>query len=208
MKNPVTGSDPVLRALALCGMAGPVIFTAVITVLSLRRPGYDQVSQLLSELGEIGAPDAGLMNLFGFAVFGVLLIAFAAGLHRVFGRERGGLTGPVLVGTAGLAFIAEGYFRCDQGCVPVTPAGSLHLLLGIVPLVAMVPALIILSLPMRRDPLWKGYWLYSLVTAVLAVIATSFFIGNAGIGGLSQRIIIGLFLLWEEVIAIRMFFLS
>jgi hypothetical membrane protein len=53
----------------------------VILVFGLLRPGYDPIRQYMSELGEVGAPNAIAFIMPEF-LLGLMMIAFAFGLHR------------------------------------------------------------------------------------------------------------------------------
>lgn len=75
--------DGALSLLAVCGISGPVIYAVVVIILGLLRPGYNRVIQVMSELGEVGAPNAIIiMNTVGFPLLGIQIIAF--GLHHFF----------------------------------------------------------------------------------------------------------------------------
>ena len=50
--------DGTLSLLAVCGITGPVIYAVVVIILGLLRLGYNHVTQIMSELGEVGAPNA------------------------------------------------------------------------------------------------------------------------------------------------------
>ena len=70
-----------LELLALGGIVAPVLFTILVAVESLLRPGYDQITQQISELGANDTPNAILQNV-NFLVTGSLIIAFGFGLYR------------------------------------------------------------------------------------------------------------------------------
>jgi hypothetical membrane protein len=146
--------DPLVRIGALAGIGGPLLYVVVVAVTGYLTPGYDPVTQWISELGATGAPYATVFNVIGPGLFGLLSIVFATGLWRAL---RGGplaFAVAVLVGIAGIAGILEGVFPCDRGCVPVTPAGALHLAIGIVPLLGMLAAMEIFAFDVRKRPEW------------------------------------------------------
>ena len=70
------------KLLALCGIAGPIIFALVVLILASLTPGYSHVADYMSELGATGAPYALFMNTLGFFLLGIMMIAFALGLHH------------------------------------------------------------------------------------------------------------------------------
>jgi hypothetical membrane protein len=71
-----------IKFLAEAGMVGPIIFTIVIITAGALRQGYSQGGGVgISELG-VG-PNAILWNA-GAILFGLLITAYAFGLHRGF----------------------------------------------------------------------------------------------------------------------------
>ena len=77
-----------LRFLALCGIAAPIIFAILVTVGGFIYEGYSHATQAVSELGGVEAQSPIIQNT-NFLVIGVLFIAFAFGLHRGVGGGRG-----------------------------------------------------------------------------------------------------------------------
>jgi len=190
-----------LRLSAACGVLAPVIYALVIFVLGLLTPGYSQITQLMSELGETGAPFALVMNLGGFLLLGILLIAFSFGLYASLPPSRAGCAGAVLVMIAGLTYAGEATFSCDIGCLAVTTAGSLHLLIGEIAVIVAILASFALAIAMRKDPRWKGYWQCSLATGVLVILLLSLFTVFPTGQGAVQRLVVGVILLWMLAIA-------
>ncbi|MDH4092099.1 MAG: DUF998 domain-containing protein, partial [Cyclobacteriaceae bacterium] len=68
------------KFLALGGIAGPVLFTTVTLICASLRPGFNHVSQFISELGATGTPNARLMNFAGFMPSGAMIAAFGVSL--------------------------------------------------------------------------------------------------------------------------------
>jgi hypothetical membrane protein len=197
------GSIPVRTISAVCGLAAPILFFLTAGILGMITPGYDPVTQLISELGESGAPYAGVMNLLGFGVTGVLLMAFAPGLFMALGKNRVAAAGCGFVAIAGILFLAMAFISCDRGCIPVTPEGGLHLILGLFAAIAAVAASVLLAWPMRNSGRWGRIWQYSILTGILILIVLPLFISFGDLAGLLQRVLVGIIFLWLEVLAIR-----
>ncbi len=193
---------------AVCGMAAPLFFAITTVAIGLATPGYDPVTQLVSELGIPSTPYAPAMNSIGLIMTGILISVFALAVHSVLSGGWKGALGAVLVAVAGISFVAMGIFHCDQGCIPITPGGSLHLVSGMIALVAGLGAALILSLVMIREREWNGYWQYSLATGVLLLVILPLFLLHPDKAGLVQRILVGLIFLWMEVLAIRIRYIS
>ena len=71
--------DNVQRLLALSGIAGPILFAAVVTVLGFVSTDYSHVEQLTSQRGATGVQYAVMQNI-SFILTGRLVVALAVGL--------------------------------------------------------------------------------------------------------------------------------
>jgi len=201
-------SSRTVRFCALCGTAAPVIFVLTVGTLGYLTPGYNPAARLMSELGETGAPLAPVMNLAGFVATGFLMILLSVGLREGLGRGRMATAGSLLVAGAGIAYLAMAVFPCDPGCVAVSPAGRVHLILGLLAILMAIVSVFVLGYSTRGKAGWEGCFPYSLVTGVLLVMVLPVFAAAQGSAGLWQRILVGIVLLWEEVMAIRLFLLT
>jgi len=201
-----------LRVLAVCGIIAPVLFTGLVVIVSYLRPGYNHMSQAISELGEVGAPNAIVQDV-NFVLVGLLIIAFSFGLHRGIGEGRGSKVGPALIIIFGaVASVGGGLFRCDPGCVFESFVGVMHNLLGLTGFVAMILGTIIISRRLKKDSLWQSYSSYSIITGILAIIFLILFIMASNVfpewRGLFQRLFVGVIFLWIEIMAIRLLLIT
>ena len=194
------------RVLAICGIIGPILYTIVVIVLGLLRPGYSHVAQSMSELGEVGAPNAIIMNTAGFPLLGLLMIAFAFGLHRGISQGKGSKIGPALIALSGATLVMTGIFHCDPGCVDVSMVGITHSVFAMISAFAMMLAPLALCPRLYRDRLWQGYLYYSLATVIVAGLISAVYGFNVfePWNGALQRASMGVALLWMEVMAIRL----
>ena len=81
------------------GIVGPILFTVGFLAQDLLRGGYDPIMQRISDLE---AGPVGWVQQVNFVVFGLLMIAFAVGLHRTVRPRRAGLIGPAIIAWSGL----------------------------------------------------------------------------------------------------------
>ena len=198
--------DRKISFLALGSIIGPILFTIIVIVLGHLRPGYSHISQLMSELGEVGAPNAVIMNL-ATAILGISILMFAFGLHYGLTSGKRWKAGPILMMVAGICMVAGGIFPCDPGCVPVSFTGTVHFIASTIGFPAVIFAPFALSQQFKNDKLWQGYRLYSIVTGAFTVILVPLFISEVFVvwNGAIQRLILGILLLWLEVISIKLF---
>jgi hypothetical protein len=193
------------RALAVCGAVAPIVFTVAMIAASLQHPAYSHAKNFISELGATGAPGATVMNFAGFLPYGILMMAFAAAVHRGIRADAGGWLGPSLLALYGLAYVGVAMAPCDPGCQAATPSvhHRLHLLIGDLVLLTAVLAPFTLYARMLRDPAWR-----SLGVATLVLPGASWLIlelsGLGVSGAVRQRLWLLLLFVWIELVAMRL----
>jgi len=206
MSKSGTQADKTLRLLAVCGILGPILYTIVLIIVGLLRPSYNHVTQYMSELGEVGGPHAIIMNIAGFFMLGLLMIAFASGLHRGISERRGSKLGPALIAVAGAGAALIAIFPVNPSSVNPPLTGMMHGVSAMTLGVGMTLAPFAIANRLKHDQRWKGYRSYSLATGVVTAVAGFIFfsIHPEGWMGLLQRVALGVPLLWMEVMAIRL----
>lgn len=159
-------------ALACCGLAGPLLFTAAWVASSLRQTGHPAAQVQLSGLAAMDARDPQIM-IAGFIGLGVCSVAFGAALRQV---PAAGSAGPWLIRTAGAAAIAAGLFRRDHtlltgpGWAGESWHNQVHDLVSGVAYAAMIATPLVLAWRLRRDPGWRRL---SPILATLALASTA-----------------------------------
>ena len=208
--------DNVQRLLALSGIAGPIMFTAVIAILGLVRTNYSHVEHHISQLGATSAQYAVVQNI-NFILTGLLFIAFGVGLYRSVGQGKAGKIGSGLVVLVGIGAIGSGVFPEDLLPAPSEPtfSDSVHNLFSVLLFLAVMTAAIIFSRCLPRDDVWRRYRPYSLITGVVAfgllVLAGLSDPEQGKISalqpwaGLLQKLFVGVWMVWIAVMAIRLF---
>jgi hypothetical protein len=188
-----------------------VLFWLVVIVDGITKSGYDARRDFISELA-LG--EHGWVQSANFVVVGLLMLAFALGLRRLFSAGRASLFGPVLVGTFGVGLVASGIFTGDPANYPagadtttVTTHGLVHSIAFLVIVVSVIAACFVFARRFREEPAWKGYAIYSVITGglvpALLVVNLGWFQPGHSFTGLMQRALIAVFFAWFEVIALR-----
>jgi len=205
-----TNQGSLLKSLALCGIAAPIVFAILATVAGFMYKGYSHVTQAVSELGGVQAQYPLLQNT-NFFVIGVLFIAFAFGLHRGFGGGRGSTLGPVLVGIFGLsAGLGNAFFPCDPGCDFQTLTGTMHNLTGLGGFIAAITGIFVISARLKGDSHWHPLYRFSWITGVAVLVSLLLWIGVAkaaevvSLNGVLERVFIAALFVWVEVMALRL----
>jgi hypothetical membrane protein len=202
-----------IRILALCGVIATLVFTTLTLVFGALYPGYDHASQQISELGARGAPNALGMNVLGFGLTGLLTIGFAYSLQQAFSPFASRQWGPALIGIGGLSLLAVSVFSCDAGCELGSARAARHSITAGLTISSMILAQFLFASTFRSTSEWRRFAGYSRLSA-LTSIGLAFAFGLAYFGefdqwiGISERVLVGIGLLWMSVVGIQLFRLT
>jgi hypothetical membrane protein len=146
-------SPTLLRVAGWAGVVGPVLFTATFLALELVR--RDDFSAVRLPVSALEAGRLGWVQQLSFAVFGLLTLVCASGLHLGLRPSRHGIAGPALLGITGLALLGAGAFplRQDAAGEVYDPGG--HTVAGVVFFLGSALALVVLSRRVAADPAWS-----------------------------------------------------
>jgi hypothetical membrane protein len=208
-----THRGPSVALLAKAGVIAPILFMVVVTITSLTRPGYSQIRDPISDLGN--GPRAWIQNV-NFAVFGLLLLCFAVGFHRslrsVIGRKTL-ITCTALLVLSAVGFLAAAYFRVPDADAPAAVRvrqGMLHGMSFMLIFLPLIAALFLAGSQMLRGRAWRGVGWYSLVTgavAILLIVLTIRFAdpdSSVPIGGILTRLLVIQTFAWHAVVGWRL----
>jgi len=184
-----------LRVSGTAGMVGPALFAVVFILQNVVRTDDDAIAEPVSALS-IG--EYGWVQRLNFVVFGVLLLVFAAALHRGVASSRLGWVGPTLLSVAGAGLFVATTFSLARDETGAIYDPSFHQVGGMMFFGGTALGLIALSRRLARDPQWRNLSRYSL-SAGIASIAGGVVINALAIPddaplhgevGLIQRIIV------------------
>lgn len=190
------------RLLALCGIVAPILFTLIVAVASLLRPGYSQTYNFISDLG-VG-PYAIIQNV-NFWIFGLLVVCFSLGLWGGLPAPKG-LASKVGVGLVilfGLGVFFAGVFPEDYG------TGKMHSLVSSLAFLAIIAAQLLIWLGLRKGDRagWGRYRIYTLISGILS-FAMLVVLGMAMGGdyqGAAQRAFLAVPWIWIEVTGLQLY---
>ncbi len=193
----------------LCGiMILPWLVLGVYYAGSL-TPGFDHVSQLMSELGAKGSRTENISPIINNLPIGVLFIFFGLGVYLKSQSEKHKVFVSALFIIHGLGSIFAGVFSCDMGCPLV--GGSLdqniHTLSGLVMFCSLSAACLMWCSPKFNLTESSVFAMFSLVCLVLAsvfllITTIALFLGEYA--GLFERLSYGVLCAWLLVLAIHM----
>lgn len=209
--------------LLLCGAIGPLLFIVVFLIEGATRPGYSVWRNFVSDL-ELS--NQGWEQIANFLVCGLMCIAFAVGLRRLWRTGRAAsVWGPLLIGLFGLGLVIAGVFVTDPGRGyppgaplkgdPQTIHGYVHGINGAVLFILVLPAAcFVLARRFAADPQNRNWATYSWMTGALILLISvlsavaSPIAENGGFpvpNGLIQRVEIIIGWVWLALTALRLF---
>ncbi len=170
-------------------------------------PGFDHVSQLMSELGARGSSTENLSPIINNYPLGVLFIGFGIGLYLISEGERYRALAPTLFIIHGLGSICAGAFSCDVGCPLVGGSfeQSIHTLSGLVMFSSLSLACLLWCIPNSNLAKSNAFGVFSIVcfvsaTVFLLITTATLFLGEYA--GLFERLSYGILCAWLLVLAI------
>lgn len=154
---------------AWAGILGPILFTVTFLVQEAFRVG--EYSPIREPVSALEAGPNGWVQQLNFVVFGVLTIAFAAGLHRGVRPTRLGVLGPALFAVSGIGALLGAAFplRADAAGVTYDPGG--HVVAGMTFFTSSALALIVVAFRLAKDPDWRGLSRYTAAAGIVLLLA-------------------------------------
>lgn len=153
------------RFYAYCGIMAPLLFTVLVVVASLLRPGYSQSYNFISDLG-VG-PYAFIQNL-NFIIFGFLSLCLGLGLREGLPKTPGKSirTGNNLVILFGLLVMLAGVFPEDY--LSQLP----HNLVSASAFLVIIAAQLLVGKGLKNadSSVWGRYRTYCLVSGLLSLV--------------------------------------
>jgi hypothetical protein len=161
-----TPTTTLVREILLAlGIVGPLFYLATDVFVGTRWEGYSFAGQAVSELFAIGAPTRPLAVLF-FVAYGVLAIAFGAGVWASAGRKRAlRVVGGALVGKEVFGIVATVFAPMHMRGAEATLSDTWHGNLTIVGVLCYL-----LAMGFGATAFGKRFRLYSIGTVLLLVV--------------------------------------
>jgi hypothetical membrane protein len=197
------------RFFALCGIIAPILFTLLVIIESLLRPGY---SQIFNDISDLGIGPYSIIQNISFMVFGLLSIGFAMGLGSNL-RYRAGKAAKWLVIVFGLCIILAGVTLFSVGA-DVTYAKDVvaHGLVSAIAFLVIIAAQFTTWQALRGSDgaTWGRYRLYSLISGLLSILALIFlsYTQFSSFHGASERLFIAVWMIWIEVTGLKLYSLT
>jgi hypothetical protein len=198
-----------VRAAAIAGMVGPVLFATVLLALTVLEYDFMLATGWRPLRDPAGAWPSGLalgpygwVQVANFVLSGILLMTFAAGLHFGATAGRGSQVGPALLFVSGAAMAFMGFETDPIGSTgPRTLHNLIHDLAFALFVFALLPAFFFLWRRFREDALWQAQARYTLITGVLATLLLL-------LPGVAYYLFLAVVVVWFEIMAVRLWQIS
>ncbi|MGZ7068624.1 MAG: DUF998 domain-containing protein [Methanobacterium sp.] len=197
------------RILALCGIVAPILFTLLVIVESLLRPGY---SQIFNDVSDLGLGPYSIIQNINFIVFGLLSIGFAIGLGANL-PHRAGKAVKWLVIVFGLCIILAGVTLLSTP-VDVIYAKDVvaHGLVSAIAFLVIIVAQFLAWQALRgnENAIWKRYRIYSLISGLLSIFTLLLlsYTQFSPYHGATERLFIAVWMIWIEVTGLKLYSLN
>jgi hypothetical membrane protein len=210
LANSGTSPAPVSRARSLFAatIAGIALYLVLDAIAQSLPPHYSPISQAESDLG-VGP--YGYVMAVNFVNRGVLSLLFVYGLALSLPKGAGYRNGLALLGIWGVGALVLSVEPTDVSG-PATVHGVIHLVVAILAFLAAALGILSLSGGFRRDPSLQSIARFARPVSVLALLFLVLLYGGpfilphamARVGGLVERIFIGLVLFWMLTVSVWM----
>ena len=187
-----------------CGVLSLLVLAAATIAGGMAYPGYDHLTQYISELGATGAPTSQAVSL-AFMVSGSLLAAFWLLCAGLFPRSVLSILGFGLSALNGVGLLLGGVFRCDFECstADLSPAAVLHDVFGGVGYLCGIAGVFLLGIASRGWPQGRGLFGLSLICGIPAALAIWLIHPDFERYGAAQRIVEIALAVWTMAVALR-----
>lgn len=190
------------RFYALCGIIAPILFTIMVIIESLLRPGY---SQIYSTISELGLGHLAILQIMNFIIFGLLSISFTIGFSRYLKTRSGKAVIGLLIAFS-LAVVFAGVAFLFSGIYPYSTVITAHSVASIIGFYAIFIAQLLTwqALKGSNQNIWRNYRIYSLISGLVTLIVL-FYIPFSPYQGLFERVFVAVWLIWIEITAIKLY---
>lgn len=154
-----------------CGVAGPILWLALIAAAGAIRPDFSHLTHYISELGERGSSTEALVRIGAFGVTGCLYVCFALAVFRGSRGRPLRQIAALLIALDGIGRMGAGVFPCEAGCVPPASGPNLHMLFATLGFSSGVMAALLWGTLLRRAPGSRRLSSFSIASGLVALVA-------------------------------------
>lgn len=194
-----------IRSIAFgCGVLSLAVLAVAAVAGGFAYPGYDHLTQYISELGATGAPTGREVSL-AFVVSGGLLTLFWLLCAALFPRSLLSIAGFGLSALNGVGLLLGGVFRCDFECstADLSAAAMLHDVFGGIGYLCGIAGVFLVGIAARGWPQGRGLFGLSLICGIPAALAIWLIHPAFEWYGAAQRVVEIALAVWTLAVATR-----
>jgi hypothetical protein len=196
------------RIFSFLGILAPPAIAVFVIVAGHFTPGYNQLTDTISSLGDQASHTPQLMNL-GFFIYGTLMIGFAYALYLHLRHGFKAHLAWFMFTLYGICMILAGVFQDSPGTAMNTE-GFVHNAVIITSCLSMLFGMWAFADSVYKRPSWFGFTWFTFIASFLGLILSIIFLvqSQVPLAGLFQRLFYGILLIWIEIVAVWLFKLS
>ena len=195
------------KILAVCGMLSPIIYTAMWIICGSLDKNYNHIRDDISSLFAVGATNRRLAQSF-IIIESVLLFVFFLGLHAGINDGSDLIVGPILLVISSImGILISLFFPLDEGGEFTTYKGKGHITLVVLMGIFAIAGMVALWLRLIVVPIWSGFAIYSLISAILSLIGViiSGIFASGKYRGIIERIMVTPYELFYFILSLMVF---
>ncbi len=190
--------------LGMAGIIGSLLFVIIMLTLDAIQPGDNPIVKTISELvyGSYG-----WLQTLAFIAFGILFLAFVVRLYSMTRRKIGSITGASFFSVTGISFFLVAAYPAQTGGLEMTFQGLMHNSFAGLISASFIIGCIAFAFHFRRDPHWRGYWPYTILTVVLCLafaLLWAVIPPEWQLRGLSERLLLISGFAWVSFVSLKM----
>lgn len=153
--------------LSLTGILASILNTSFIIALDLTVPGYNSITQYVSEYGTIPGVISKIVSAW-WIISGIMLMLFSFSLNNAMQKSgRFSSAGPLFICLYGLMdSVGSAIFPMDAPGEALTFYGMMHILFSFIGITAVIFSPLALVNRMKKDPAWSRLSRFALVTQI------------------------------------------
>lgn len=194
------------KSYAIFGIIGPIVYILAVFIGGALRNDYSSITNTISELTLVNAPNKLLLDvLFSFYNISLLIFAIGAYLDSSIDDSKKYRVASIFLALIGLLGLSMYFFPQDPRGAASTITGTLHIILaGIISPLTII-AIFLMGLSFRKYSELKLFAIYSYISGVIVLVsggtAAVSVANNSIYGGLFERITIFTFMVWVLILS-------
>jgi hypothetical protein len=184
-----------LQTALLAAGFGGALFVLTFLLLGALAPGYDPLRETISALE---FTSLGFAQRISFFLFGLMLMLFALALRRELGAGRGAVLIPTFQFLSGVGVVGDAIFIHEP----------LHLVCDLITFNSALLVLFLFAWRFSGDSRWRGWTVYSILTALLMMaFLTAFGVANhlGGPAGAFEKLASLMRTSWSVVLVTKLY---